>query len=560
MTHLSPLQQMRLSYQPLLPKALQDLSKATAVADNSAGKGDEDQKIASLFPHSGKGGCLHFQAGKSLLSSFPLRIGVVLSGGQAPGGHNVITGLFDALQKIDEASTLIGFLDGPKGIIEQRYIELSEEVIAPYRNQGGFDLLGSGRDKIEKPAHFQAAAATCKALELDGLVFIGGDDSNTNAALLAEYFAEKKMPTVVVGVPKTIDGDLKNAYIEVSFGFDTACKIYSEIIGNLMRDALSAKKHYYFVKLMGRAASHIALECALKTHPNLTFISEEVAASKKTLQSIVNEISDLIQARSIQGKDYGVILIPEGLIEFIPEIQQLILELNELLAQGSSHHSTLSSLEGPLAKVDYVAGRLTSQSRSCFLLFPQEIQLQMLLGRDAHGNVQVSKIETERLLIALVKKELKARKEQGSYRGSFNPQAHFCGYEGRAGLPSNFDCQYCYGLGHVAALLVKAKANGYIAVLQGLTHPVDRWQPGGIPLISMMNLEKRHGDFKPVIQKALVDLKGRPYAAFIQQERLWKESDSYLCPGPIQFFGPSEFSESISETLLLEQRSSTSTS
>lgn len=551
MSH-SPLQQSRLLYEPKLPKALCNISQLMISKSVDHPSSSPSQQIRSLFPRTWGAPYLAFSSGKKPKMHPPLRVGVVLSGGQAPGGHNVITGLYDALKTLNQESMLIGFLDGPSGIIDDNTLELTAPLLADYRNQGGFDLIGSGRTKIETPEQFAAALKTAKTYKLDGLVVIGGDDSNTNAALLAEYFVAQESSTVVVGVPKTIDGDLKSEAVEVSFGFDSASKHYSETIGSLMRDALSAKKYYYFIKLMGRSASHITLECALQTHPNLAFISEEAAAENKSLKNMVDEICDLICARSQKGKDFGVILIPEGLIEFIPEVQHLIEELNGLLSPQKPHHAALEQLGGSTEKIAYMKKWLSKESLESFHILPKDTQAQLLIGRDPHGNVQVSKIETERMIIEMVKKELKERTKKGTYKGAFSPIPHFCGYEGRSCLPSNFDSQYCYSLGYVAALLVDAKANGYMCSLKHLTRPVEEWIPKGTPLTTLMTVEQRHGKPKPVIQKALVDLQGAPFQTFKRQRTSWAEQDDYTNPGPIQFFGPPLLTEAVTLTLALE--------
>lgn len=547
----SPLQQARLHFQPKLPKALQNIEKIEVAKTKDIPSNATPPQITKLFPLTHQAPHLKFtKTDKG--SHVPLKVGVVLSGGQAPGGHNVISGLYDALKKLNKESVLIGFLNGPSGIVDNKTVEITENLLANYRNQGGFDIIGSGRTKIETPAQFQAAKATMEKHKLNGLVVVGGDDSNTNAALLAEYFVANQCVTTVVGVPKTIDGDLKTKAVEVSFGFDTAAKNYSATVGSLMRDALSAKKYYYFIKLMGRSASHITLECALQTHPNLALISEEVAAEKKSLKDIVNDICDLICNRALDGKDYGIILIPEGVVEFIPEVKHLIEELNSLLATTKSHNTALESLSTSNEKIDYIAKLLSKESLSCFQTLPKENQAQLLIGRDSHGNVQVSKIETERMIIEMVKKELKERAKNQRYKGSFSPIPHFCGYEGRSCLPSNFDSQYCYALGHIAALLINSKANGYICHLTNLSQKVEEWLPGGIPLTTLMTIEERHGEAKPVIQKALVDLKGKPFAALKSQRTKWASEDDYVDPGSIQFFGPQEIADAVTFTLTLE--------
>lgn len=551
MQSLSPLQRSRLKYQPVLPKALQNIKGLSIVKTTYENNANPSEQIRNLFPLTYQFPLVEFTDGPQQVFS-TLRVGVVLSGGQAPGGHNVIAGLFDALIQLNPESSLIGFLDGPSGIVKDKTIEITAPLLENYRNQGGFDLIGSGRTKIETEEQFKAAKAAVERHQLDGLVIIGGDDSNTNAALLAEYFLASRCKTSVIGVPKTIDGDLKGSGVEISFGFDTAAKNYSQTIGSLMRDALSAKKYYNFIKLMGRSASHIALECALQTHPNYTLISEEVAAEKKSLKNLVDDICDLICKRALKGKDYGVILIPEGVIEFIPEVRKLIEELNGLLAVTHHHHSTLEQMSDDQERIAYIEKFLSKESLSCFQILPKENRAQLLIGRDAHGNVQVSKIETERMFIEMVKNELHQRSKDGRYKGLFSPLAFFCGYEGRSCLPSNFDCQYCYALGMIGALLINARVTGYICRLKNLSHPAEEWQPGAIPLTSLIKMEKRHGEDKPVIRKALVDLQGKPFKTFKQLRGIWTEKDDYADPGPVQFFGPKELTDSITMTLNLE--------
>lgn len=545
----SLLQTIRSSYQPKLPKVLKNITEVSIESNEQ--KIISNSSVLHLFPHLLNLPTLLIKKGIKQ-NHHPLRVGVVLSGGQAPGGHNVIAGLFDALKTLNEGSVLFGFLDGPNGIVINNYVEITETLLAAYRNQGGFDIIGSGRTKIESPEQFKAAEVAVRFLNLDGVVIIGGDDSNTNAALLAEYFAANDCKTAVVGVPKTIDGDLKNKDIEISFGFDTASKTYSDTIGNIMRDTLSAKKYYYFIKLMGRSASHITLECALQTHPNFTLIGEEIAAEGKTLNNIVMEICDLICTRAEKGKDYGVILIPEGAIEFIAEFKTLINELNSLLSLDKPHAEKIKEMARNEDKVAYIAKLLSSSSKKCFDRIPAEIQAQLLLGRDPHGNVQVSKIEIERLFIEMVKSELKMRKKAGKYCGKFSAQPLFCGYEGRSCLPSNFDCQYCYALGYVAAALINAEASGYMCCIKNLSGAVDQWEAKGIPLTSMMGIEIRHGEEKPVITKALVNLEGKPFSTFKRSREKWALEDDYISPGPIQFFGPAELTENITTTLFLE--------
>lgn len=530
---ISSFQLYRQQYQPALPPALKEIPQLKSVPAESF---SYDEALAALFPHLKALSAIKFEKSDKATSPKPLRVGVVFSGGQAPGGNNVISGLLDALQSISNSSLLIGFLGGPSGLIEGRSKVLTPEIIAAYRNLGGFDLLGSDRTKLE--AQTQASVLkNVQALDLDGLVIIGGDDSNTNAALLAEYFVAQGAKTQVVGIPKTIDGDLKSSQIEASFGFDTATKVYSDIIGNLSRDSLSAKKYYFFVKLMGRTASSIALECALQTHPNCTLIGEEILREGKTLSDIVTHLADLICERSKISKEYGVVLIPEGLLEFIPDCQKLIQELGTL----TDTHS-----------IEAIVNRLSPEAKKCFQAMPEAIRQQLLLDRDPHGNLQVSKIETERLLIEMIKTELQKRSASGTYKGKFNPQPLFCGYEGRSCAPSNFDANYCYALGHVAAALIHNECTGYMAAVKNLALPVEHWQPMGVPLLSMMGFEVRKGKQKVVIRKALVNLNERPFATFKENRTAWALNDDYRYPGAIQYFGPAEVTERITFTLALE--------
>lgn len=528
----SALEAARRAYQPPLPPALRALPSLTCLSEGSSSALDHQEEIRKSFPHTYGRGLLRYQKGKERVHQ-PLRVGVLFSGGQASGGHNVITGLFDALKRLHQESRLFGFLGGPSGLIGNQFVELTEALLAPYRNRGGFDLIGSGRTKIETKDDLERSRLHATERALDGLVIIGGDDSNTNAALLADYFLAHGTATRVVGIPKTIDGDLTNAYVETSFGFDTACKTYAEMVGNITRDALSAKKYYHFIKLMGRSASHIALECALQTHPNLTLIGEEVAAKKATLHTLTDEIADMVCARAAQGKQYGVILMPEGLIEFIPEMKVLISELNTLLAQG----------------VEEAPSHLSTKARATFDFLPPKVATQLLLDRDPHGNVQVSHIDTEALFLHTVKAELKKR----SYKGSFSAISHFFGYEGRAALPSNFDATYCYTLGHLAALFIDAGETGYMAFVRHLSRPVEEWEGGGIPLTMLMNLEKRKGKEKPVIRKSLVDLEGAPFQQFTAGRDRWRLDDDYRAPGPIQFFGPPALCDATTLTLSLSR-------
>lgn len=534
----SELQTSRIDHALPLPSVLKNPFKIVdGPASSAAGNPDE---IAKLFPNLfGQPSALLVPNGADAVrSDEKLKIGVVLSGGQAPGGHNVISGIYDYLQDRAKGSVLYGFRGGPAGIMKCKYVELTSNYIYPYRNQGGFDMICSGRDKIETPEQFKQATETAVKLDLDGLVVIGGDDSNTNACLLAEHFRSKNLKTLVMGCPKTIDGDLKCKEVPASFGFDTACKIYAEMIGNVMIDARSTGKYYHFVRLMGRAASHITLECALQTHPNITIIGEEVAAKKQTLKNVTDYIVDIICKRAELGYNYGVILIPEGLIDFIPEVQQLIAELNEILA-----HEVVD--EGGQWKK-----KLTKQSLQLFEFLPQAIQEQLMLERDPHGNVQVAKIETEKMLIQMVETELENRKQEGVNKGQFKGQSHFFGYEGRCGLPTNFDATYCYALGYGAGALLHSGKTGLISSVGNLAAPVEEWTVSGTALTALMDVERRHGKFKPVIKKAMVELDGAPFKKFVSMRDEWALNNRYISPGPIQFTGPT--SGDVNHTLLLE--------
>nr|Q41141.1 RecName: Full=Pyrophosphate--fructose 6-phosphate 1-phosphotransferase subunit beta; Short=PFP; AltName: Full=6-phosphofructokinase, pyrophosphate dependent; AltName: Full=PPi-PFK; AltName: Full=Pyrophosphate-dependent 6-phosphofructose-1-kinase [Ricinus communis]CAA83683.1 pyrophosphate-dependent phosphofructokinase beta subunit [Ricinus communis] len=534
----SEVQSSRIEHVLPLPSVLNHPFKIVQGPPSSAA-GNPDE-IAKLFPNlfGQPSAMLVPDVADSLDSNQQLKIGLVLSGGQAPGGHNVISGIFDYLQDRAKGSILYGFRGGPAGIMKCNYVQLTADYIHPYRNQGGFDMICSGRDKIETPEQFKQAEETAGKLDLNGLVVIGGDDSNTNACLLAENFRSKNLKTRVIGCPKTIDGDLKCKEVPTSFGFDTACKIYSEMIGNVMIDARSTGKYYHFVRLMGRAASHITLECALQTHPNITIIGEEVAAKKLALKDVTDYIVDVICKRADLGYNYGVILIPEGLIDFIPEVQNLIAELNEILA-----HDVVD--EGGLWKK-----KLTSQSLQLFEFLPVAIQEQLMLERDPHGNVQVAKIETEKMLIQMVETELEKRKQQGTYKAHFKGQSHFFGYEGRCGLPTNFDSTYCYALGYAAGALLHSGKTGLISSVGNLGAPVAEWTVGGTALTSLMDVERRHGKFKPVIKKAMVELEGAPFKKFASLREEWALKNRYVSPGPIQFMGPG--SDAASHTLLLE--------
>jgi pyrophosphate--fructose-6-phosphate 1-phosphotransferase len=538
MLPLSPLQLHRLTYIPQLPLILRDFEFLIPEPIENPFK-SLDKDLDPLFSGAGNRPILKFKKGSVRRTSELIRVGIVLSGGQAPGGHNVIWGLYEALKKLNSENVLIGFCEGPMGILKNKSIIIDEKLLGRYKNQGGFDLLGSGRTKIETAEQLAASESTIKQLDLDGLVIVGGDDSNTNAAFLAEFFLKRGVKTRVVGVPKTIDGDLKNEFIKISFGFDTACKVYSEIIGNTLKDAISTKKYYHFIRLMGRSASHITLECALRTRPNLAFIGEEVAKKKQSLTQLVEQVADMVCARAKIGKNYGGILIPEGIIEFIPEFKEMIRELNAI----SMSDFDLGEQGGKQKRLDYLYEKLSTTASDCFGALPEQIQDQLLLDRDPHGNVQVSKIETERLFIALVERELNRRKLAGIYSGHFNAQPLFCGYEGRSGLPSNFDCGYCYALGFLSALLIEANATGYIGSIGNLSSPAENWEVAGIPIANMLHREEREGKQKSVIRKALVDLDDAHFLSFTNQRTAWILEDHYCCPGPIQFEGPKHITD-----------------
>jgi diphosphate-dependent phosphofructokinase len=546
-TQLSALEKVRKQYQPKVPISLR---KGVAGARLVAGATTEPIKdkaaIQSAFPNTYGMPTLTLAAGDALSADKPLNVGVILSGGQAPGGHNVIAGIFDSVRAIHKDSKLFGFLGGPGGLEHGKYEVITVEKMDAFRNTGGFDIIGSGRTKLETTEQFDRCIEVIGKLSLDAVVIIGGDDSNTNAAILAEYFAAKKVKCTVVGVPKTIDGDLKNTHIPVSFGFDTAVKTYSELIGNIARDASSAKKYWHFIKLMGRSASHIALECGLQTHANVTLVSEEIEAKEMSLDQIVDGISEVIAARAQQGKNYGVVLVPEGLIEFIPSMKRLIADLNHILAEKADAFAKLLSNE---EKISTMTSWLPSDLAKVFSSLPQGIQMQLLLDRDPHGNVQVSLIDTEILLADLVGRRLKANP---NYKGKYSSQHHFFGYEGRAAAPSNFDADYCYSLGSVAAVLIRNGKTGYMASIRNVSKGVDQWAAGGIPITMLFNMESRHGKLKPVIQKALVDLKGPAFQAFASARKGWEVEDAFVYPGPIQYFGPTEVCDAITQTLALE--------
>ncbi len=543
----SPLQRVRAEYQPKLPKALQGAVKLEIGAPTESVADQEE--IKKLFPNTYGLPIVEFKQDENPQRvEEPFNVGIILSGGQAPGGHNVVSGIFDALKKLNKECRLYGFLMGPSGFIEHQYMEITEGFLKDYRNTGGFDIIGSGRTKLETPEQFDAGLKILKELNIKALVIIGGDDSNTNACVLAEYYKANGAGVQVIGVPKTIDGDLKNKWIETSFGFDTACKVYSEVIGNIQRDCNSAKKYYHFIKLMGRSASHIALECALECQPNYCLISEEVQAKRMTLDNIVNQLCYMIVERAKMGWNFGTVLVPEGLIEFIPSMKLLIAQLNDILAEHAAEFDSLRDEE----KLEAIAKYLQPAEAELFLSLPKSIALQLSLDRDSHGNVQVSLIDTEELLADMVGKRLAELKKDGQYHGKYATQHHFFGYEGRCADPTNFDADYCYALGYNAAMLINSGVTGYMSSVRNLTDKPENWIAGGIPITMMMNMEKRHGHMKPVIQKALVDLKGKPYMKFASMRETLMLNTLYQYPGPIQYFGPAEVCDRPSMTLLLE--------
>ena len=549
---LSPLQKFRYQYVPKLPGMLRNGINEICVKEGLETQSVADQaKIKELFPNTYGKKEITFQKGANTSVSKKQVVGVILSGGQAPGGHNVVCGLFDALKATNEENVLIGFKNGPSGLIEDNYIEFDAEYIDKFRNTGGFDIIGSGRTKLETKEQFKVAAEVCKKHGITAIVIIGGDDSNTNAAVLAEYFAEEKTGVQVIGCPKTIDGDLKNEDIECSFGFDTATKTYSELIGNIQRDANSAKKYWHFVKVMGRSASHVALECALETQPNICLISEEVAAKKMSLSQIANYIADSVEKRAAKGMNFGLAIIPEGVVEFVPEFSKLIQEINELLA--GSKADAFNALPNWKEKYAFIEKGLTSESMSVFEILPEGIQQQLFLERDPHGNVQVSLIESEKLFSALVKDVLEERKKNGTYKGKYNALHHFFGYEGRCAFPSNFDADYCYSLGYNAFMLIQYGYTGYLSKVSNLSKPAEEWVAGGMPITKTMNIERRHGEDKPVIKKALVELEGKPFKYFESHREEWAVETCYTYPGAIQYYGPAEVCDLTTRTLALEK-------
>lgn len=542
----SALQIERAAYQPKLPKALKGAVKVQegepthSVADM--------EEIQKLFPNTYGMPSIKLVEGEA--KEYPvINVGVILSGGQAPGGHNVISGLFDGLKKLNPANRLYGFILGPGGLVDHNYKELTADIIDEYRNTGGFDIIGSGRTKLEKVEQFEKGYEILKELNIKAVVIIGGDDSNTNACVLAEYYAAKNYGIQVIGCPKTIDGDLKNEMIETSFGFDTACKTYSEMIGNIERDCNSSRKYWHFIKLMGRSASHIALECAFQTHPNICLISEEIESKNMSLDDVVTYIAQVVADRAADGNNFGTVLIPEGLIEFIPAIKKLIAELNDFLAANGEEFAAIA----PAKQREYIIGKLSPENSAVYASLPAGVARQLTLDRDPHGNVQVSLIETEKLLSEMVAGKLTEWKKEGKYVGKFAAQHHFFGYEGRCAAPSNFDADYCYSLGYTASMLIANGKTGYMSSVRNTTAPAEQWIAGGIPITEMMNMERRHGEMKPVIRKALVELDGAPFKAFAAVRDQWAKNTDFVYPGPIQYFGPSDVCDQTTKTLQYEQ-------
>lgn len=550
---ISTLQKARYSYSPKLPGMLRNGISEICVKDGAPTESVADQdKIKALFPNTYGKNEITFQKGANTSTPKKQVVGVILSGGQAPGGHNVICGLYDALKATDKDNVLLGFKGGPSGLIEDDYIEMTDEFIDQYRNTGGFDIIGSGRTKLETTAQFEVVVEVAKKHGLTAIVIIGGDDSNTNAAVLAEYMAAHNTGVQVIGCPKTIDGDLKNEDIETSFGFDTATKTYSEVIGNIERDANSAKKYWHFIKLMGRSASHVTLECALQTQPNICLVGEEVAAKKQSLSEIADQIADSVETRGNNGENFGVALIPEGIVEFVPEFSKLIAEINELLAgEKTEQFNALPTWEDKYA---FIENGLTKESMAVFAILPVGIQQQLFLERDPHGNVQVSLIESEKLFAELVKNKLAERKAAGTYKGKFSTLTHFFGYEGRCAFPSNFDSDYCYSLGYNAFMLIQYGFTGYLSKVSNLSAPAEEWVAGGMPITKMMNIERRNGEDKPVIRKALVELDGAPFKYFAEHRAEWAVKTCFLYPGAIQYYGPTEVCDATTKTLALEHQ------
>ena len=550
--NISSLQKARYEYSPKLPGMLRNGISEICVQEGAETQSVADQeKIKALFPNTYGKKEITFVKGQNTSEAKTHRVGVILSGGQAPGGHNVICGLYDALKATNPENELYGFKGGPSGLIEDNYLIFTDEFIDQYRNTGGFDIIGSGRTKLETKEQFAIVSEVCKSHGITAVVIIGGDDSNTNAGVLAEYFAANNTGVQVIGCPKTIDGDLKNEDIECSFGFDTATKTYSELIGNIQRDCNSSKKYWHFIKVMGRSASHVALECALKTQPNICLVSEEVAAKKMSLSQIADQIADSVEYRSNNGENFGVVVIPEGVVEFVPEFGALIHEINELLA--GSKADAFNALPTWAEKYAFIENGLTKESMEVFAILPQNIQQQLFLERDPHGNVQVSLIESEKLFAALVADKLAARKAAGTYKGKFSSLCHFFGYEGRCAFPSNFDADYCYSLGYNAFMLIQYGCNGFLSKVSNLSAPASEWIAGGMPITKMMNIERRHGEDKPVIKKALVELDGAPFKYFEAHREEWSKNTCFQYPGAIQYYGPTEVCDITTVTLALEQ-------
>jgi len=544
----SALQIARAAYQPKVPKTL---TGNVAVEEGAPTQSVSDEEaIKKLFPNTYGMPIIKFVPNDKTLGGKPINVGVILSGGQAPGGHNVIAGIFDGIKDLNKDSRLYGFILGPGGLVDHKYMELTADIIDEYRNTGGFDIIGSGRTKLETKEQFDKGLEILKKLNISALVIIGGDDSNTNACVLAEYYKSINAGVQVIGCPKTIDGDLKNEMIETSFGFDTACKVYSEVIGNIQRDCNSARKYWHFIKLMGRSASHIALECALQVQPNICIISEEVEAKNQSLDDVVNYIAEIVAKRAENGNNFGTVLIPEGLIEFIPAMKKLMEELNDYLA----HHEEEFKIIKRSAQREYIISKLSPENSAIYASLPETVARQLTLDRDPHGNVQVSLIETEKLLAEMVEKRLNEWKKQGKFNGKFASQVHFFGYEGRCAAPSNYDADYCYSLGYTAAGLIGAGKTGYMSSVRNTTAPAAEWIAGGVPITMMMNMERRHGEMKPVIQKALVKLDGAPFKVFAANRDDWAINTSYVYPGPIQYFGPTEVCDQPTKTLQIEQK------
>jgi diphosphate-dependent phosphofructokinase len=540
----SALQQARAAYQPKLPKALKEGSVVAVEGKPTQSVGNQDE-IKAMFPNTYGMPVITFEAGEAKKLD-PFNVGVILSGGQAPGGHNVISGLFDGLKALNPANKLYGFILGPGGLVDHKYMEITSEIMDAYRNTGGFDIIGSGRTKLEKEEQFEKGIEILRALNIKALVIIGGDDSNTNACVLAEYYAAKNYGMQVIGCPKTIDGDLKNEQIETSFGFDTACKTYSELIGNIQRDCNSARKYWHFIKLMGRSASHIALECALETQPNICLISEEVEKNEMSLDDVVTYIAKIVADRAADGNNFGTVLIPEGLIEFIPAIKKLIAQLNDVLANPDAQNL------GRSGQIDYVKNHISTDNLAVFNSLPTSVARQLALDRDPHGNVQVSLIETEKLLSTMVAAKLENWAKEGKYVGKFAAQHHFFGYEGRCAAPSNYDADYCYSLGYNATCLIANGKTGYMSIIKNTTAPAAEWVAGGVPITMMMNMERRNGAMKPVIRKALVELDGAPFKYLAAHREEWAKNTCYIYPGPIQYWGPTEVCDQTTKTLALE--------